>query len=507
MQMKRAVIFLLLLCMLGTGILSSCATKKPSGNNETVETKPSDTTNAEEEGLFPKIRDDMPSTMDFGAKKVRMAVRSNERFYSEFNTESGGVLSDALYERILNIEDRLNIQIEICPDINSTHGPWENISNSIMTGSCTYQVAAGSSYKAASFAMQGEYRNLRNLEHLNFEKAYWSQGMIENLTVADATYFATGSLSTYFWDSAYVIYFNKQLASNYDIDAAALYQKVLDGAWTLDEMLEVSKGVYLDLNHNGVEDDGDLFGFGIQVTSATDGFWSAFDIRNTELTEDGNIRYMLDVEKLDDVVSRLNRFVWEQSGTVALSENAGYASTNVYELKNQFASDQIMFLTDLLYRTSTSAMRDMKSDYGVLPYPKYDTTQESYRSFVHDQMTIFGVPVTVSDSELEMVGAFLEAMASEGQNTVMPVYYKKVLTSRNIRDLQSVKTLDIILSSIAVDRIWFYNYSVGRINNVLLREQVWNNKNEISSTYRSNYETVNNLLLTVREKYEKYKDR
>ena len=119
-------------------------------------------------------------------------------------------------------------------------------------------------------------------------------------------------------------------------------------------------------------------------------------------------------------------------------------------------------------------------------------------------MTLFGVPATVPESDLEMVGAFLEAMSSEGQNTVMPVYYQKVLTSRNIRDPQSVKTLDIILSNIENDRIWFYNYSVGRINNELLRNQVWNNKNEISSTYRSNYETVNNLLLTIREKYATY---
>lgn len=504
--MKKIIVFLLLACMIGTGFLSSCAAQKdPVQPSDTGETKPAnDSTDSDENGLFRTIRDDMPATMDFDLKKVRVAVRSGERFYSEFNTDSSDVLSDALYTRFANIEDRLNIQIEICPDYNSNHGLWENVAQSILTGGCDYQVITGSSYRAANYAMQGNYRNLRNLDYINFEKEYWSQGMIDNLTVADATYFATGSISTYFWDSTYVIYFNKKLAGDNAIEPTSLYDSVFDGNWTLDEMIRISKDLYVDLNANGIADDGDIYGFGMQVTSATDGFWSAFEIQNTEILDDGNIQYVLDVEKLDNVVSKLNQFLWNQPGTVALAESAGYVSTNIYELKDQFASDKLLFVTDLLYRTSTATMRDMKSDFGVLPYPKYDETQESYRSFVHDQMTLFGVPATVPESDLEMVGAFLEAMSSEGQNTVMPVYYQKVLTSRNIRDPQSVKTLDIILSNIENDRIWLYNCSVGNINLKLLRNQVWHNTNEISSTYRSNYETVNNLLLTIREKYATY---
>lgn len=504
--MKKITAFILLLVMLSAAVFTGCSDKGKVDEKDSSTTRVTTVTDDNNEGMFKTIRDDLPDTMDFGGKTVRMIVRSNERFYSEFNTESysSSVLGDALYERVLNVEDRLNINVEICPDSNASHGPWEDISTQILSGTCDYHVAAGSSYKAANFAINGQYRNLRNIDNLNLNKEYWAQGMIDNLTVADTTFFATGSISTYFCDSTYVIYFNKELAQNYNIDTDGLYDMVLSGNWTFDEMLQISTGIYSDLNNNGVEDNGDLYGFGLQVTSATDGFWSAFNIKNTEVLEDGNITYSLDLDKLSTIVTKLNNFLWSQTGTVALSENSTYAKGDVFELTNQFANDQLIFVTDLLYRTSTSTLRDMESDFGVLPYPKYDTEQESYFSFVHDQMTIFGVPATVSAEDLDMVGAFLEVMASEGQNTVMPTYYNKVLTTRNIRDPESVKMLDIILSGVSNDRIWFYNSSVGRINNILLREQVWYNKNEVSSVYRKNYGEVNNMLMTIKDSYEKY---
>ena len=500
--MKKLISITLLLSLLCTVGLFGCKKEEASESESTVNTVQ---TVDDNEGFFKTIRDDLPETMDFGGKVIKMICRSNERFFSEFNTETGSssVLGDALYERILNIESRLNVKVDICPDSNSTHGPWEELSTSIQSGACDYHVAAGGAYRASNYAMQGEYRNLRNLENINLEKGYWSQGMIDNLTVAGATYFATGSISTYFYDSTYVMYVNKDLAESYQISVDELYNSVSTGEWTLDKMINISKDIYSD-NGDGIEGDGDVYGFGLQVSSATDGFWSAFNIQNTEVASDGAVKYMLDVDKVSTVVKRLNDFLWNSSGTVALAESDQFASENVYTLENQFANDKLVFVTDLLYRTSTATMRDMKSDYGVLPYPKYDTEQEEYYSFAHDQMTIFAIPLTVSNNDIDAVSAFLEVMASEGHNTVMPTYYEKVLTTRNVRDPESVEILQGILSSVNNDRSWFFNYATGRINNIILREQIWHNTNEVSSTYRENYQQVNEKLLSVKDSFAKH---
>ena len=326
--------------------------------------------------------------------------------------------------------------------------------------------------------------------------------MIENMTLADATYFATGSISTYLYDSAFVIYMNKKLASEWGINPDDVYKTVLDGEWTLDNMVMLTKDIYRDMNGNGV-DGQDLFGFGLQVTSATDGFYSSCDIPCTTVSSDGNVSYSIGLEKLDNVCTKLKDFLWTYDGVAALAEGTGYVTNDIYLFKNQFANDQLVFVTDWLYSTSTETMRGMESDFGVLPYPKYDVYQDQYYTYAHDKLTVFGVPVTVPEDRLEMVGAFLEAMASGGQNTVMPAYYEKTLTARNIRDPQSVQTMHLIVGNIANDRIWFL-YRQGATS--LLRDQIWKNRNDLSSTYNSTFNTINSYFTTMRDAYAEYAD-
>ena len=126
-----------------------------------------------------------------------------------------------------------------------------------------------------------------------------------------------------------------------------------------------------------------------------------------------------------------------------------------------------------------------------------------YYTYAHDKLTVLGIPRTVPDSDVEMVGAFLEAMASGGQNTVMPAYYEKALTGRNIRDPESIKTMNLIVGNIVNDRIWFL-YRQGATS--LLRDQVWKNKNDVMSSYRATYDEINGYIEGMRDAYAKYAD-
>ncbi len=489
----------LLLCV-------SCAHSGDGENQETQSQTKAPTESSDPDSLFHTVKDDLPDTMDFGGETIRMILRSEERYCSEFMAEEAAtnVVNDAIYSRNLGVEDRLNVTIELNntnagAQING-HGPWANISNSILSGVCIYDVAVGSAAPATNYALQGEYRNLRNVPNLNLDKEYWAQGMLENMTLAGATYFATGSISTYFYDSAYVVYFNRNLCNNWGIVPDSIYETVMNGEWTLEHMINLTKDIYSDTNGNGPDNE-DVYGFGLQVTSATDGFYSSCDIAMTEILNDGNIQFAVDLDKLESVVTALSDFLWSSSGTVALCENENYEAADIYLLDQQFANDRLLFVTDWLYSTSTSTMKDMQSDYGVLPYPKFDAGQPSYQTYIHDKMSIVGIPITVSDARMEMVGAFVEAMASGGQNTVMPAYYEKALTGRYIRDPESVQTMDIIIRNVTNDRIWFLYNSVGAD---LLREQIWYKKNDLVSTYRTLYEETNTYLGTMYEAYEKY---
>ena len=497
---KRMIALALALCSLALCACQNGIGDNGDGTNDSYVNNNTDTSDSGE--LFKKIYDDRPQSMDFNEEEIRMVIREESRYSSEFIAEDmkGSVVSNAVYVRNTEVKERLNVTMDIST-INNGHGPWDAINISITSGACDYDVAIGSAAQATKFALNGSYRNLRNLKNINLQKEYWSQGMVENMTLADATYFATGSISTYFYDSAFVVYFNRELCDAWDISPDSLYECVMDEKWTLEKMISLTKDIHGDTNGDGIANKGDVFGFGLQVTSATDGFFSSCDISCTQVKNDGNLKYSIDTDKLGNVVKALNDFLWNNNGVVALAEDKKFETEDIYLFENQFANDQLLFVTDWLYSTSTDTMRSMESDFGVLPYPKYSEEQERYYTYAHDRMSVVGVPITVNENRLDMVGAFIEAMASGGQNTVMPKYYEKALTGQYIRDRQSVETMDIIVRNISNDRIWFLYY---KAVTPLLREQVWYNKSDYVSTYQSNYSSVDLYLGSMHSAYEKY---
>ncbi len=502
--MKKIIALLLALCTLLA--LVACQNDQPE---ETVTTGGEDETHEpieeNEDSLFKTIYDDLPATMNFGGEVINVAVRANERFYSEMDiteeTATLNVLNRAIYSRNLAVEERLNVFIEITRvGDQSYHGPWADVSTLIASGTDTYDVLMGSSYRVNQYIQKGDLVNLRNLENLDLTKGYWAQRMLESLTIADATYAATGSISTYTYDSAFVVYFNKVLCESYDIKADSIYDMALSGNWTLDEMMSLTKNIYFDKNGNSQVDNGDVYGFGLQVSSSTDAFWSSLDIPATVVTDDKLI-FAIDTEKLSGVVDKLKSFVWDNDGVAALCEDSSKETNEVYILEQQFANDELLFVTDWLYRSSQEVMRNMESDYGVLPYPKYDTDQKNYYTALHDAFTVVGVPRTVSAENRAMVGAVLEALASGGQNTVMPAYYEKTLTARNIRDPESVKTMNIIVENIYLDPI---NFLYKGPLNALLRDQVLFKRTTLASEYKSLYSEANKELESLLPAYKEY---
>ena len=93
-------------------------------------------------------------------------------------------------------------------------------------------------------------------------------------------------------------------------------------------------------------------------------------------------------------------------------------------------------------------MRSMETDFGIIPMPKHDDTQDRYYTCVLENMTVLGIPTSVKDPELS--GLVLEMLAEEGYKSVVPTYFEKALGAKYVRDEQSNEMLDLIL-----DTVWF----------------------------------------------------
>ena len=143
---------------------------------------------------------------------------------------------------------------------------------------------------------------------------------------------------------------------------------------------------------------------------------------------------------------------------------------------------------------------NMESPYGIIPAPMWDEDQGGYYTYVHDQYTVFGIPGTVKDEKLPIVGAFLEAMSNYSYNETRDVYFQIALKGRYARDEQSRVMLDMIIESIKIDSGWIYSGCLSDFANKF-RNLVKGNDSRWASNYKALAKPLEADLKKLNENY------
>ena len=92
-------------------------------------------------------------------------------------------------------------------------------------------------------------------------------------------------------------------------------------------------------------------------------------------------------------------------------------------------------------------LREMQSDFGIVPNPKYDADQDQYYHRALAKM--FSVPNTVADPSL--CGAVMAYGTWLAHSTVLPAYYEITIKQKRTRDEDAIVMLDLIHETIYVD--------------------------------------------------------
>ena len=480
--MKTLKKWIALLCA-ASMLFSLAACSEPAAEETKQDTSAANPANpaeteaeTEDDGsLFKTVNDDLPADLKLEGRTVTFLSRGREQNVHEIHVEemTGEVVNDAIFQREIAVEDRLDCKIENIATGTDSHGNelLNMVSTSVTASDGAYDILANSNWSTANTYPTGYYLNLHDVENLNLEKEYWAQHLIESTEINGALFGVAGSLGLYMYQSLFAVFFNRNLCEQYGIMPDDVYSMVFEGKWTLDQMIAMTKDIYQDKDGNGIADENDVYGYGLQVSSSTDGYWSSCQIRMTSRDSEGNVKLDTDVEKLVSVVERLQDFAYDQKGVVRLVEASDMADG--FYLPEAFAKDQILFMNDWIYTTGTGIFRDMESDYGIIPYPKYDETQDDYYSYIHDAYTTFSILCTVQ--EPAVVGAVMEAMASDSHNRVIPAYYETALSQKYARDQDSVTSLQTIFKNAYLDTGWVYSLNMNQYPQGTLREPVWRN--------------------------------
>jgi len=486
--MKKHNFFALVLSLLIS--MNACA-----GNAATTETSESSTSDTivteavlEDDvlELRKQISDDLPQT-DFGGTEYRLTAPSSRQYEAFAEFENGDICNDAVYARNRTVEERFNIVFT--PILIADTEYVASIQKTAMAGDDLYDVVTMFTFSANGLILQGLCQNWNNVPHIKFDKPWWISKAIDSYTVDNKCYVAVGSFNTTTLLRTYAIFYNLKLAESYQIDD--LYTIVDEGKWTMDMLDTLSKDVYSDLNGDSVRDIGDRYGFLSDEATCLDTYMTGADLPIFRKDAEDYPEYCLDVEKGHALFDKILKLYRENPGS--------HTGNNTAENTQMFADGHGLFYATWIDNAFTS-LREMKDDYGILPWPKYDEAQKEYLTTSMDNVSAMILPVT--SENLELVGIVTEALYAESYKTVMPAYYDTVLKVKLTRDTRSIQMLDLVMNGIRYDFAFLHYQNLNLITQVF-RNLIGKQSNVFTSHMASISESletnVDKLLDVYRE--------
>ena len=437
MKKSKKFICLILAVLIGLLVLYSCGEKtepvsRPPENPDLPQETDADT--AENGNSRLSVSDDLPET-DYNGRKFNFLCRTLQLYEYNVEEENGDIVNDALYKRDKTVEARFNVNINII-DMDGSWGNMGNykkaITNSVLAGDGAYDLVEGDT-AIVDLLGKNYFINILESKYINVEKPWWAQASAEVLNVGGVLEFMSGDYSLLLWEGLCVVYFNKKLFQDYELESP--YELVNNGKWTLDAVERLSKDIYADLNGDGKPGPEDLYGLITTNGNMIDNFQISCGVKLTLNDDEGFPAFADPVDERSVAVVQKVFDVVRQQGVFMLDE------TKIKEVHEvMFMGNRGLFYTSFL--RDAQAFRIMETDFGILPYPKYDEAQKDYKSFSKAGFAAFAIPSTVPDREFSEI--MLEALTAESYKTVIPAYYDIALKNKYSRDDDSSEMLDII---------------------------------------------------------------
>lgn len=443
--MKKLLCMLLALMMLAS-FLVACANDQGTEDGTKGE-------QSEQETGDPNYTDNVPD-LSFGDETVTILSRDkfgvNDEFYAESSSDTqSDVVAYAVYTRNMAIEDRLDVKLEMLMDDTD---PTAKHSTAVKSGSSDYDIVADSTYVIIQAVLKGEFVNLRDMQYMDLDKYYWTQGYNDIVSFGENSkqYLASGALAISMFRYMFVTVYNREVFE--DLGETDLYEVVKNGEWTLDYQNQIIADRYQDSGTVvNKKDDRDMYGLITGDTVSVDPYCVAANIQLVSKNEEGEWFYNTEqFARTVDLCEKIQA-LYNNSSTHVF-KTATYDDTGKTDIVEAFAASKSMMATVQVFALETNVGDLAEFDYGIVPMPKFDENQEKYATYVQDQVTGIGVSSSISDEDtLAMMGAVLECMASESYATVVDAYYSTALSYQYLQNPESKEMLDLIYDSLTFD--------------------------------------------------------
>lgn len=451
--------------------------------------------------LQNQYRDDITQT--FPGQEIHFISRSFDWYRKEITVtqeDQETLVDEAVYARQLEVEHRLDVLIEnklIEGDGKTGYSKVvEEVKKDQLANTRSYDIAVNNMYHTMETVSEGMFMNLYDVPNLTLSKPYYSQYYNEQATVSNKLYSTTGDASLTFIRFAMVTFFNKKIQADYKLDN--LYEVVEDGDWTIDYQLGLVRDLYVDKNNNQKVDNNDLFGFVTNSVTGVDPYTSSFQMnmigRDTEgklvSVVEGNLNHFSNA--IEKILS-----LYAANGTRVLSHKQDDGEFN--DAKEMFSKDLTLFTTLRLDACEDYLLRNMTSDYGVLPIPKFSAEQDQYYSYCHDLFSVFCVCNNIEESRLPAVGAAMEVFFSHSEKC-RHYLFEVALKVKYQRSEEASRILDLVIDNVKIDTGWIYSGVLGDFA-LLVRDAVQKETRNFNGYWRMQGE---GFVIRIRELQESF---
>ena len=505
MRKAKTALVILLAALFCAGCLSACANgpKEPGGNTAESDTAVL-TDGTETEPEEPAETYYIP-TLKYGGETFTVLCPGKgdgewecKDFFAE--TDSDDAVTSAVYRRMSLIEEEFGIKIQLVADATRA-GIGGLVKKDITSGDREYDLVMQVMSNAYSMAQNGHLLDLANVPHLDVTSEVWDQSFLKQSSVGGKNFFATGEITTMDNDGTWVMMFNKKLANNLDLD---IYSLVKNGEWTFDKLLELSKDFYEDVNSNGLVDEKDKFGIATTIDFiqglfyAADGRIIRKDADDLPYLDFNNERNSAIIDKIITIYFAKNKVTFDCHDFKNVNPAAHLIAQEMFE------QDRALFYSEVMQ--CAIRLREMETDYGIIPCPKFDKNQKNYTTHSVAGVTLCAMFTSnlIGDAEkLERAGMVTQALAVEGKNILTPAYYEKSLKTKGARDAESYDMLPIIFANRTCDIGYMAEESQIASMYSGMRDMVKKGSNELSSVNKKNEARVKKALVKMIEQFNK----
>ena len=442
--MKR-LFAVLLAALMVTPLFTACSESKE--NNDTpdtaspaasqtgaTETPSAETEPEETEITRENTPDSLPADLNFDGVTLNIISfgLENCQNYDCNGDLTGDVVLDAVYNRNITVEDRLNVDLNFIAGSADWDGFPSEVNTVLQAGTDDYDMVIEESSRLFQQSINGYYYDFKTLNYVDLEQPWWYADMMEESQIDNhKRYFLNGDICLTVLMGASTLYFNKPLFTNYFGDVNALYDAVLDGSWTYDKFAEYCRSVYTDTDGSGEADEGDIMGFRYEQW----GIPNYLSMSNglTYITRDEEGFPILDIYTE-------NGIKWgETLYSLLYTDNISMEGSK----KDTFIRQTSLFYPGM-FETALE-LRDVEFDYGILPYPKLDESLDYLCGAATANGCGVGIPVSANAARIDASCASIEALCAESYRKVVPAWYDTAL---------KIKYSDATIDSQMVDIIY-----------------------------------------------------